>query len=107
MPLIGFVGRIVLDKGLEDLVNTWKSLREEYQDLHLLVVGAFEPQDPLSESAADLLRSDPRVHLTGNGTPMRPMYGAMQIVVLPTYREGFQAARWRSRRWECRSSQRG
>jgi lipopolysaccharide/colanic/teichoic acid biosynthesis glycosyltransferase len=87
--VIGFVGRIVLDKGLEDLVKVWRSLREEYRDLHLLMVGAFEPQDPISESSVDLLRSDPRVHLTGNVTSMRPMYGAMQILVLPTYREGF------------------
>jgi len=87
--VIGFVGRIVLDKGLEDLVKAWKSLREEYPDLHLLVVGAFEPQDPISKPSEELLRSDPRVHLTGNVLSMRPMYGVMQIVVLPTYREGF------------------
>jgi lipopolysaccharide/colanic/teichoic acid biosynthesis glycosyltransferase/glycosyltransferase involved in cell wall biosynthesis len=87
--VIGFVGRIVRDKGLEDLVQAWKSLREEHQDLHLLVVGAFEPQDPISKSSEDILRSDPRVHLTGNVDSMRPMYSAMQVLVLPTYREGF------------------
>jgi len=87
--VIGFVGRIVQDKGLEDLVKAWTRVREEYRDLHLLIVGAFEPQDPISRSSEDLLRSDPRVHLTGNVDSTRPMYGAMQIVVLPTYREGF------------------
>ena len=87
--VIGFVGRIVRDKGLEDLVRAWRSLREEYRDLHLLVVGPFEPQDPISRSSEQLLRSDPRVHLTGNMDSMRPMYGAMQVVVLPSYREGF------------------
>ncbi len=87
--VIGFVGRIVRDKGLEDLAEAWKTLREEYADLHLLVVGAFEARDPISEPAETLLRSDPRVHLTGNVDSMRPLYAAMQIVVLPTYREGF------------------
>ena len=87
--VIGFVGRIVRDKGLEDLVEAWRSLREEYRDLHLLVVGDFEPRDPISRSAEQVLRSDPRVHLAGQVEAMRPMYGAMQVVVLPTYREGF------------------
>jgi lipopolysaccharide/colanic/teichoic acid biosynthesis glycosyltransferase/glycosyltransferase involved in cell wall biosynthesis len=87
--VIGFVGRIVRDKGLEDLVEAWKSLREQYHDLHLLVVGGFELRDPISVASEDILRSDPRVHLTGNVDSMPPMYGAMQIVVLPTYREGF------------------
>lgn len=88
-PVIGFVGRIVRDKGLEDLVEAWKTLREEYPGLHLLVVGDFEARDPISRPAERLLRSDPRVHLTGNMDSMRPLYAAMQIVVLPTYREGF------------------
>jgi lipopolysaccharide/colanic/teichoic acid biosynthesis glycosyltransferase/glycosyltransferase involved in cell wall biosynthesis len=87
--VIGCVGRIVRDKGLEVLVKAWTSLREEYRDLHLLVVGAFEPQDPISRSSEELLRSDPRVHLTGNVDSVRPLYRAMQVVVLPSYREGF------------------
>ncbi len=88
-PVIGFVGRIVRDKGLEDLATAWRSLRETHRSLHLLVVGAFEPRDPISKSAEAALRSDPRVHLTGNVDSMRPLYSAMTIVVLPTYREGF------------------
>src|SRR6185295_3582644 len=87
--VIGFVGRIVRDKGLEDLMEAWKGLREEYPDLHLLVAGAFESRDPISPSADAALRGDSRIHLTGNVDFTRPLYGAMEIVVLPTYREGF------------------
>lgn len=87
--VIGYVGRIVRDKGLEDLLKAWRRLREESPDLHLLVVGAFEPQDPLSADAESALRGDPRIHLTGNVDSVGPMYMAMNVVALPTYREGF------------------
>ncbi len=87
--VIGFVGRIVRDKGIEDLVAAWKELRERFPDLHLLVVGTFEPQDPVSAEAAELLRTDPRVRLAGHVESMRAMYSIMDVVVLPTYREGF------------------
>lgn len=87
--VIGFVGRIVRDKGLIELAEAWQTLRAERPGLHLLVVGPFEPQDPLPEHVETLLRTDPRVHLTGATLDTPPLYAAMDVVVLPTYREGF------------------
>jgi lipopolysaccharide/colanic/teichoic acid biosynthesis glycosyltransferase/glycosyltransferase involved in cell wall biosynthesis len=87
--VVGYVGRIVRDKGVEDLVRAWGEIREAFPDVHLLVVGAFEPQDPVSPAAAETLRRDPRVRLAGHVDSMRAMYSIMDVVVLPTYREGF------------------
>jgi glycosyltransferase involved in cell wall biosynthesis len=87
--VIGFVGRVVRDKGLVELVEAWQTLRAERPELHLLVVGPFEPQDPLPPEVEKLLRTDPRVHLTGMNWDTPPLYTAMDVVVLPTYREGF------------------
>lgn len=87
--VIGYVGRIVRDKGVEDLLEAWPRLREGFPDLHLLVVGDFEPQDPISTEAERTLRTDPRIHLTGNVDSVAPLYMAMNIVTLPSYREGF------------------
>ena len=87
--VVGFVGRVVRDKGLIELVEAWHTLREERPDLHLLVVGTLEPQDPLPPDVEQLLRTDPRVHLAGFHWHMPPLYAAMDLVVLPTYREGF------------------
>ncbi|KYC37087.1 capsule biosynthesis protein CapM [Scytonema hofmannii PCC 7110] len=86
--VLGFVGRLVRDKGVEELVGAWQILREEFPNLHLLVVGYFEPQDPLSDDAKELLMSDPRIHMTGRMSHMPPLYAAMDIFTLPTYREG-------------------
>jgi glycosyltransferase involved in cell wall biosynthesis len=88
-PVIGFVGRIVTDKGIRELHNAWKKLSKESPDLHLLIVGFCEPHDPLPTSIAEVLFSDPRVHVTGRQCQVSPYYAAMDIVVLPSYREGF------------------
>jgi lipopolysaccharide/colanic/teichoic acid biosynthesis glycosyltransferase len=90
-PVLGFVGRIVHDKGMIELTQAWKLLRAEFPSLHLLIVGPFEPQDPVPADVESLLRSDPRIHLTG-GVPMQAVpryYRAMDVLALPTYREGF------------------
>ncbi len=87
----GFVGRIVRDKGLIELVRAWQNLREEFASLHLLIAGPFEDQDPIPADVEAVLRSDPRVHLAG-WVPVRDMpsvYRVLDILVLPTYREGF------------------
>jgi glycosyltransferase involved in cell wall biosynthesis len=87
--VLGFVGRIVRDKGIGELVKAWKSLRDEFPTLHLLIVGPFEHQDSIPSEVESQLRNDPRIHLAGAVQDMPPYYTAMDICVLPTYREGF------------------
>ncbi len=87
--VVGFIGRIVRDKGITELVEAWKVLREEFPHLHLLVVGPFEPQDPVPSDVEQVLRTDARIHLIGRVVNPSPLYAAMDILTLPTYREGF------------------
>lgn len=89
--VLGFVGRVVRDKGIAELLEAWQQLREEFSASHLLVVGEAETGDQVSSDTAAGLRSDLRVHCTGRVEPdqMPQLYAAMDIVVLPTYREGF------------------
>lgn len=88
-PVLGFVGRLVRDKGVVELEAGWQRLRAEYPDLHLLLVGPFEPQDPIPAEVRRRLESDARVHLTGMDWETPRYYAAMDLLVLPTYREGF------------------
>jgi glycosyltransferase involved in cell wall biosynthesis len=87
--VIGFVGRIVRDKGVVELADAWLELRELHPHLHLLLVGPFEPQDPVPTETERLLQGDSRVHLAGMDWNTPPLYAAMDVVALPTYREGF------------------
>jgi glycosyltransferase involved in cell wall biosynthesis len=86
--VIGFVGRLVRDKGVVELAAAWQRLRDELPLLHLLVVGPFESRDAVPPPVAHLLRTDPRVHLAGEVGDTAPWYAAMDVICLPTYREG-------------------
>jgi glycosyltransferase involved in cell wall biosynthesis len=87
--VVGFVGRIVRDKGVVELVEAWRSIRETSAHAHLLVLGPFEARDAVPEDTARALRADSRVHLVGTVFGMPSWYAGMDVVVLPTYREGF------------------
>jgi glycosyltransferase involved in cell wall biosynthesis len=87
--VLGFIGRVVRDKGIVELVTAWRLLRTEFPDLHCLVVGPFESEDPVPEEIERVLKTDPRIHLVGLDWDTPRLYAAMDLVVLPTYREGF------------------
>jgi glycosyltransferase involved in cell wall biosynthesis len=86
--VVGFVGRLARDKGILELEGAWRKLRSDPR-LHLLIVGPMDSSDPLPSDVVSRLHADPRVHFTGFVTDPRPLYAAMDVVVLPTYREGF------------------
>jgi glycosyltransferase involved in cell wall biosynthesis len=90
--VLGFVGRIVKDKGMHELACAWRSLRNRYPKLHLLLVGPIESEDPLFAEDDALFRSDPRIHLTDYQKETAPYFAAMDLFVMPSYREGFPSA---------------
>jgi glycosyltransferase involved in cell wall biosynthesis len=87
--VIGFVGRIVRDKGVEELATAWSSIRVSHPSARLVLVGPLEAQDPISNETLTTLVADRRVIMTGSVIDISPMYPLFDLVVLPTYREGF------------------
>ena len=87
--VLGFVGRIVADKGVRELVAAWRELRLMHHDLHLLMVGAFELGDPINAEDEALLRDDKHIHLAGQVDHVPEFLLAMDIYVMPSHREGF------------------
>ena len=91
-PVIGFVGRVVRDKGIAELAQAWTRLRAEFPTAHLVIVGPWEPQDPIPPDAENVLRRDGRVHLVDRVADTSRYYSILDVCVLPTYREGLPYA---------------
>lgn len=90
--VVGFVGRIVRDKGIVELLDAWRVVKARHPTARLLVVGPFEVRDAVPLDVERALRDDPRVHLVGFVRDTPRYYEAMDFLVLPSHREGFPNA---------------
>lgn len=87
--VVGFVGRLALDKGLAELWEAWEVLSQRHQPLRLLLVGAQDARAPLPVNLHRLFSADDRVHELGWIQDVAEAYAVMDILALPTHREGF------------------
>ena len=85
----GFVGRLVRDKGIVELADAWGEVSRAMPNAWLLMVGPWEPRDPVPDTTREKLEGSDRVVIAGAQPDMAALYPAMDVVVLPTYREGF------------------
>jgi glycosyltransferase involved in cell wall biosynthesis len=86
--VVGFIGRLGRDKGIGELQRAWQDVRQRCASAYLLVVGPPELTDPPDEGALASLASDPRVRMIGEDWNTAPLYMAMDVFCLPSYREG-------------------
>ncbi|HSL82788.1 MAG TPA: glycosyltransferase family 4 protein [Thermoanaerobaculia bacterium] len=91
-PVIGFVGRFTRDKGIAELVAAFDRVGEELPEARLLLLGDFEEGDPVPPEISRRLRTDPRVVLAGFVPDTAPYYPLMDVLALPSFREGFPNA---------------
>ena len=79
--VIGYVGRLVKDKGIAELAEAWKRIRNGHKDAWLLLIGPPESHNPVQGSILEDFRNDPRV-TTIDYVPNRRMpiyYGIMDL----------------------------
>jgi len=88
-PVVGFVGRFTRDKGIIELYEAFTRVQPAYPDLRLLLVGDFEEGDPVPPIGRARIEADAAVIRTGFVADVAPYLWAMDMLVLPTYREGF------------------
>ena len=86
-----FVGRLVKDKGINELVEAFKRLQSEnIKKIKLLLVGRFEENlDPLKPETKKEIDNNPDIITVGAVEDVRPFYSVSDIFVFPSYREGF------------------
>ena len=87
-----FVGRVVRDKGINELCEAFDRLSKEFPQTRLLLVGWREDDlDPVSDKTQALIDSNPSINYVGEvwGDELLAYYAAADCYVLPSYREGF------------------
>ena len=88
-PVIGYVGRFTSDKGLPELMAAFRLVRKSFPDAVLLLVGSYEEGDPVPPETRAAIESDPNVIRVDFTPEIATYYLVMDMLVLPTHREGF------------------
>ena len=81
-----FVGRFNKDKGIKELVESFLSLSEH---CHLVMVGDVDSSSPPDDETLAEISANPRIHDVGFQNDIRPYLMISDVLVLPSYREGF------------------
>ena len=87
-PVIGFIGRPVPDKGIDELLAAFDAVREAFPSARLVVVGAGFAGDRAAQALA--ARGD--VVLVPHVAEPAPYYALMDVLAFPSRREGFPNA---------------
>ncbi|GAA4039796.1 glycosyltransferase family 4 protein [Flavobacterium chungnamense] len=85
-----FVGRLVSDKGINELVTAFTNLSKHNSNCKLLLVGPFESElDPLNRETLDLISSNKSIISIGFQDDVRTYLALSNVFVFPSHREGF------------------
>lgn len=89
--VFGFAGRITVDKGCRELLSAFRAMVEAGRDGKLMIVGPVDEDCGVDKELIAWANASERVILTGSvpGEEMKKYYSAMDVLVHPTYREGF------------------
>lgn len=90
-PTVGFVGRLVREKGILDLLAALRMIRGVVPTVRALIVGPVDEQKPdaVTPSAAARVRVEDSCIFTGEREDLPELYALMTVFALPSHREGF------------------
>lgn len=87
-----FVGRIVKDKGINELIRAFVELNKKYPNCRLILLGGYEEDlDPLNIDTINVINTTPLIEAVGPkyGNDLIAYYAASDCFIFPSYREGF------------------
>lgn len=84
------VGRIVNDKGIDELTNAFVRVYKDNPDTRLVLVGAFEDEvDPVSDTTKEILKTHPGIIMAGWSDAVEYYMHLAFALIHPSHREGF------------------
>ena len=87
--VLGFVGRITRDKGINELIEAFVNMKKEYQDIKLIILGRYENSDPIKESIQREIETNADIIYLGFVNNPITYFYLFDLLIFPTYREGF------------------
>lgn len=87
-PVVGFVGRLVAQKGVAELLEAWRELSPRFPGARLLIVGEFDPVNPLDPAVRRALNDLPGIVRLDAESDMTRLYPIMTVFTLPSRHEG-------------------
>ncbi|MFI0429069.1 glycosyltransferase family 4 protein [Mariniflexile sp. HMF6888] len=88
--LFGYVGRLVSDKGINELISVFVKINKKYPHSKLLMLGRYEDElDPLQDHIKNEIITNNNIIAVGYQYDVKPFLNIMDAFILPSYREGF------------------
>lgn len=87
--VLGFVGRLGKEKGCNELFSVFQRIKQKYDCVKLLFVGPIEKENSIEPTLLRYFKTCKDIIVTGRVTSVEKYISAMDIFVLPSYREGF------------------
>lgn len=85
-----YVGRLVADKGINELILAFTTISSQFQNCKLVLVGPYESDlDPLLPKTLQHIESNSAIICTGFQNDIRPYLAISDVFVFPSHREGF------------------
>jgi glycosyltransferase involved in cell wall biosynthesis len=85
-----FIGRLVEDKGLNELISAFVKINDDIKNTKLLLVGSYENNlSPLKNITLNNIKAHKNIIAVGYQKDVRPYFAISNALVFPSYREGF------------------
>ena len=85
-----YAGRLVKDKGMNELMIAFEKINNEFKNTKLILMGHYERGlDPLLPETEHIINTNKNITFTGYQEDIRPYFSISDVLAFPTYREGF------------------
>ncbi len=87
--IVAFVGRLAVDKGVDDLLRAFEHVRASHRDTKLLLLGGDLADEQIDPDLRRRVASAADVITTPAIADLAPYFARMDVLAFPSLREGF------------------